>query len=522
MISYHSLEDGKSDRIMAVDCHPDMSESVVTFATVGGGGGEGEIRIWAIDRRRQRQDDEKSASHPPPTYCAELRKGHEGSVNCVRWSPDGCRVASAGDRGTVCAWGGRPSASWWRQLDDEQQKPSCVHLPHADDVYDVAWSPCGDYLLTGAIDHSSSLWHVATKRRVRTINDHSHYVQGVAFDPRGECFATQGSDKTVRVYPLPDDDWKRSKKPLVGKILKFWPNEEIPSVADNATPREDEQQQNRYPVFASELQFTGFFRRLTFATDGEALLVPAALAKPEDNGNNGTRSSGAVAYARGKLADGPCAYFPAGEGSTSVAKACPVLFNKGSRSIFALALSDAVVAYDLSSTQPLVVVKGMHRAPLTDIAWARDGSLLVVASGDGYLSFLHFDEADLGTPDAPPPLKVIKTPGPTPPSSPRPNLSSTPVSSSGKRQQLPLSPVAPVNVLVARKKPKANTTTTTQAAGAAALAPLSSEEGVAQSPASAKKNEPIDLTLSDGEDQPATSPRPTKHRRITPTLVSLP
>ena len=38
MISYHSLEGGKSDRVMGVDAHPDVSEGVVVFATVGGGG----------------------------------------------------------------------------------------------------------------------------------------------------------------------------------------------------------------------------------------------------------------------------------------------------------------------------------------------------------------------------------------------------------------------------------------------------------------------------------------------------
>ena len=47
MISYHSLEGGKSDRVMGVDAHPDVCDGIVVFATVGGGG-SGEVRIWSI------------------------------------------------------------------------------------------------------------------------------------------------------------------------------------------------------------------------------------------------------------------------------------------------------------------------------------------------------------------------------------------------------------------------------------------------------------------------------------------
>lgn len=465
MISYHSLDDGRSDRIMAVDCHPDMSESVVTFATVGGGGGEGDVRIWCVSRESSTAGEVVAAGDPSsvemlgtspgararkdvPKYCASLRKGHDGAVNCARWAPDGSMIASAGDRGTVCVWTGESQAAWWRGLDEEgcEARANCSHLAHADDVYDVAWSPCGGYLLTGAIDHSANLWHVATKRRVRTMTDHGHYVQGVAFDPRGECFATQSSDKTVRLYVLPTN-WETRKKGLVGKVLKLWPNPVDAKVArkrqreiDNHDEENGLASQLRLsPVFANELQFAGFFRRLAFSTDGEALVVPAALARPDIAGKRA--AMGAVAYARGKLGDGPCVYFPAGDGgSASVAKACPVLFDQGRRSVFALALTDSVVVYDIRNPQPLVVCKGLHRAPLTDLAWARDGSILIVASGDGYLSYLRFSIDDLGRPEPAPPLASNQATHTAP-------IESRPPTPQKQAR-------SPVNLLIPRKKSK--------------------------------------------------------------------
>ena len=67
MISYHSLEGGKSDRVMGVDAHPDVSDGVVVFATVGGGG-SGEVRIWSI-----------APGDEQPKFRSALAKGHDGS-----------------------------------------------------------------------------------------------------------------------------------------------------------------------------------------------------------------------------------------------------------------------------------------------------------------------------------------------------------------------------------------------------------------------------------------------------------
>jgi WD40 repeat protein len=84
------------------------------------------------------------------------------------------------------------------------------------EIYDLAWSPTSEYILSGSTDNTARIFNVAdgtflptTSRRrlssdvpsagvcVREIAEHNHYVQGVAWDPMNEYIATQSSDRCV-------------------------------------------------------------------------------------------------------------------------------------------------------------------------------------------------------------------------------------------------------------------------------------------------------------------------------------
>eukprot|EP00953_Heterococcus_sp_UTEX-ZZ885_P010175 5944-Heterococcus_DN1.PRE.1 len=47
---------------------------------------------------------------------------------------------------------------------------------------------------------------------------------------------------------------------------------------------------------------------------------------------------------------------------------------------------------------PLAMVAHLHLAPLSDLCWLPDGSGLMISSLDGYISKLHFDAGEIGTP----------------------------------------------------------------------------------------------------------------------------
>jgi len=55
---------------------------------------------------------------------------------------------------------------------------------------------------------------------VRQIAEHSHYVQGVAWDPLNEFVATQSSDRSVHIYSLKTKDGQFTLTPH-GKVLKM-------------------------------------------------------------------------------------------------------------------------------------------------------------------------------------------------------------------------------------------------------------------------------------------------------------
>ena len=86
------------------------------------------------------------------------------------------------------------------------------------EIYDLAWSPDGLYFMTGGVDNTARIYNASTgtfeRQRhsisvltflgalIRQIAEHSHYVQGVAWDPLNEFIATQSSDRSVHIYAL--------------------------------------------------------------------------------------------------------------------------------------------------------------------------------------------------------------------------------------------------------------------------------------------------------------------------------
>lgn len=70
------------------------------------------------------------------------------------------------------------------------------------EIYDLAWSPTGEYIIAGSTDNAARIFNVADGSCVRELAEHTHYVQGVAWDPMNEFIATQSSDRAVHVYSI--------------------------------------------------------------------------------------------------------------------------------------------------------------------------------------------------------------------------------------------------------------------------------------------------------------------------------
>nr|MDT0656634.1 pentapeptide repeat-containing protein [Micromonospora sp. DSM 115978] len=114
--------------------------------------------------------------------------GHGGIVRSVAWSPDGIRLATAGDDDTARTW------------DPEAGTEVAVLTGHYGPVNAVTWSPDGTRLATASADGTVLIWDSTTAAVVATLVGHAGPVTALAWSPDLWCIATGGEDHTVRLW----------------------------------------------------------------------------------------------------------------------------------------------------------------------------------------------------------------------------------------------------------------------------------------------------------------------------------
>ncbi|KAJ3814606.1 WD40 repeat-like protein [Lentinula aff. lateritia] len=181
------------------------------------GGEDNHVRIWMVyPNIRPATTSESSSStsqtapRPPRVeYLATLSR-HSAAVNVVRWSPNGELIASAGDDGMIIIWAqsSTPQAATYgsdltpEELLNEKEfwkvrgNVRCTTMQ----VYDLAWSPTGEYIIAGSTDNAARVFQAIDGKCIHEIADHTHFVQGVSWDPLNEFIATQSSDRAMHVH----------------------------------------------------------------------------------------------------------------------------------------------------------------------------------------------------------------------------------------------------------------------------------------------------------------------------------
>ncbi|CDS09776.1 hypothetical protein LRAMOSA02453 [Lichtheimia ramosa] len=372
----------------------DYSSDGIRFASAGA---DTSVRLWSIKRRADNTKDNSQNKTGLPVhieFLSELKR-HSGPVNVVRFSPSGEYLASAGDDSCVIIWKrsmvgesafGRDNAEF------EKESWSVVHMFHGHnkEIYDLAWSPCGEYIITASIDNTARVWSISARSTIHVFTDHTHYVQGVAWDPLGEYVATQSSDRSVAVYHYKQDSQRRLHFGAAKRHYK------MTKTADSTSTR-----------FYHDENLVTFFRRLSFSPDGTFLITPAGVmtAGTEDGDNNVMHC--AFIYPRNTIRKHPIAHTSNHNKPTIAVRWSrhayqlrssnkSRLFTLPHRLLYAVASQEAIYIYDTQQSKPLCVVSGMHFAPITDVSWSHDGTMLAFSSADGYCSTIVFDEEELG------------------------------------------------------------------------------------------------------------------------------
>ncbi|KAL5361553.1 WD40-repeat-containing domain protein [Aspergillus floccosus] len=178
-------------------------------------GNDNNVRLWRVD---------STGEERTVTYLSTLVK-HTQAVNVVRFSPKGEMLASAGDDGNVLLWvpselQTQPGLGEDRSDDKETWRVKHMCRSSGAEIYDLAWSPDGVFIITGSMDNITRIYNAQTGQMVRQIAEHSHYVQGVAWDPLNEFVATQSSDRSVHIYSLKTKDGQFTLTSH-GKFLKM-------------------------------------------------------------------------------------------------------------------------------------------------------------------------------------------------------------------------------------------------------------------------------------------------------------
>jgi WD40 repeat protein/serine/threonine protein kinase len=225
-------------RITCVAFSPD-GRTLVT------GGTDGDIRWWDLTRWRPAPADVAGVGGPAAAGAGRVLKGgrlvrmirntpaHRDGVRGLCFSPDGARLASAGNDRTVRVWtgdGGR-MIGWFPNfpepvpavafspdgrllaLAENSKKGHVVRVidpatgqsvyrlaAHTERVTSLGFSPDGQLLVSGSDDGTVRVWDVEDGRERGRLRGHTAGVNAVAFGPDRRSVVSAGADGTARVW----------------------------------------------------------------------------------------------------------------------------------------------------------------------------------------------------------------------------------------------------------------------------------------------------------------------------------
>ena len=129
----------------------------------------------------------------------QVGAGDEGRINAVALSPDGRRLAAAGQMTLP----GKP-AQHIRIYDFETGEIVQLLSGHTRKVLSLAFSPDGTRLVSGSGDRTALVWDLTTGGALHRLDQHNAEVYAVGFTPDGARIVTGSFDKRVRLWRSAD------------------------------------------------------------------------------------------------------------------------------------------------------------------------------------------------------------------------------------------------------------------------------------------------------------------------------
>lgn len=380
-------------------------------------GGDNRVRVWMLNF-----EQDNSMKVDTIDFLSSLTQ-HEQAVNVVRFNSRGDTLASAGDDGQLLLWRQNDEMVKEFGMEDaefDEFKESWTVWKRircggeAFEIYDLSWSPDDRYIVTASMDNAIKIFDVEAGKRILTVTDHNHYVQGVVWDPLDEYVFSQSADRALNVYEVVRD----TSRVITGLKLKN-------KIVKGELPQRRETNELDLGNTKSSMLFhnetlPSFFRRAAISPCGSLLCVPAGIFKCDGLGDV---NNAVYIYTRAAVASGsnrPVMCLPFLKRPAIAVSFNPNRYSVGHESylklsyklVFAVATSNEVLIFDTENVKPLAIVGNLHYTPLTDLSWSEDGTLLMISSTDGFCSYVSLKAHVLGAKLDPETLRPTTTTGP--------------------------------------------------------------------------------------------------------------
>ncbi|MEO2015875.1 MAG: protein kinase [Fuerstiella sp.] len=189
----------------------------------------GVIRSWNLDDSEGRIDENNYQGLP------FVFRAHSSRVWALEYSPDGDRLVTAGNDGTIRAWtvranaveelpmtrpvaagftpdghelvvAGKPGFTIWNRQTDESRS---FGTEFQDLGRFLALSPDGNTLAADHADGAVRIWNIETGKVVQLISAHDGYLERVEFSPDSSLLITAGWEGTCKIWDVSTGDLQR-------------------------------------------------------------------------------------------------------------------------------------------------------------------------------------------------------------------------------------------------------------------------------------------------------------------------
>lgn len=126
---------------------------------------------------------------------------HSDSIRSLEWIDDSTLVTASVDR----------DIKLWKVA--EPKKPLHTLRGHSRGVHALCLLPGGDVLVSASGDQSLRVWNLPEQKLVRSLNQHTKAVNGLALRPASEglpMVASASSDRTIRFW-----------QPTIGRMVRY-------------------------------------------------------------------------------------------------------------------------------------------------------------------------------------------------------------------------------------------------------------------------------------------------------------